>query len=261
MGSAASTIRKHENSISDKCVKFCQCFAGLSAKSRSARANRVQAWMALDNNGNGYVSLAETGKWIQNSLINFLGEEKTAKEIYHAFYPSYIRSFKDAADCGLKRKITGKADTDDYVQRGEFRVLCAYLCLYAVMFDAFSLIDGYNPSLSEKDNEGVDEEDDRKVSPKEWEAAYGEFKSSPFVALKMCAASKDLAEAAFSEMDLDGKGAVLLSEFCEWVKSVEIKMGTDFGDILALDADQAKQASTTGIQKKMADMGKYSYYS
>ena len=45
MGSAASTIRKHEASCSDNCVRFVQCFAGMSMKTPTARANRVQAWM------------------------------------------------------------------------------------------------------------------------------------------------------------------------------------------------------------------------
>ena len=45
MGSAASTIRKHEATCSDNCVRFVQCFAGMSMKTNTARANRVQAWM------------------------------------------------------------------------------------------------------------------------------------------------------------------------------------------------------------------------
>ena len=165
------------------------------------------------------------------------------------------RAFKDAADCGLKKDIKGasSADTDDYVQRGEFRVLCAYLCLYAVMFDAFSLIDGYVPGVDKEDNEGVGADDDRKVSPKEWADAFKKLAGSPFVALKMCAASKEMADAAFEEMDLDRKGAVLLVEFCEWIKMKEIDMSTSFGKVLALDADQEAITRKTGIQKKYAD--------
>lgn len=198
------------------------------------------------------MSLAEVGKWIKDSLINFLGDDKMGTEIYKAFYPSYIRAFKDAADCGIKKDIKGatSADTDDYVQRGEFRVLCVYLCLYAVMFDSFSLIDGYTPGLCKEDNEGVGADDDRKVSEEEWKAAYKKLGNSPFVALKMCAASKDMANAAFDEMDLDGKGAVLLMEFCEWIKMKEIHMNTDFGKVLALDADQQRRTEAGGLQKR-----------
>merc|ERR1740117_2644372 len=82
--------------------------------------------MCLDNNGNGYVSLAETGKWIKDSLTNFLENADKALIVYKSFYPSYIRAFKDAG-----------ASTDDYVQKSEFRLLCAYLCLYGIMFDHF----------------------------------------------------------------------------------------------------------------------------
>jgi len=253
MGSAKSTIKKHQKEVAEDLLLFVKCFAANTAKNDLAKANRVQAWMALDNNGNGVVSLAETGKWIQSSLISFLGDKNKGVEIYKQFYPSYIRAFKDAADCGTKRQIKGAkagTTTDDYVEKSEFRILCVYLCLYACMFEAFSLIDGYDKNAT--DNEGVGHNDDRKISPDEWHKAHSEFKNSIFVALKMCSTSRSIAKAAFSEMDLDGKGAVILMEFCEWIKMKEIDMNTEFGKVLALDSQQKSQNSSS-LRKKARD--------
>ena len=50
--------------------------------------------------------------------------------------------------------------------------------------------------------------------------------------------------------DVPSKGAVLLVEFCEWIKMKEIQMNTDFGKVLALDADQERRTQAGGIQKR-----------
>merc|ERR1740117_1500968 len=179
--------------------------------------------MCLDNNGNGYVSLAETGKWIKDSLTNFLENADKALIVYKSFYPSYIRAFKDAA-----------ASTDDYVQKKEFRLLCAYLCLYGIMFDHFVRIDGFGAG---KGTDGVgieDKSDDRRMSEAEWNSARKDFKMSPFISLKV-AARKKTGAGIFKEMDADGKGMVLLNEFCAYIKEGEIEMETPFGKLLAVD--------------------------
>jgi len=236
MGASASVASADRTLLSTECVTFLECFEGMGAKTRRAKANRTQAWMALDNNGNGYVSLAETGKWVKNSLINYVGDADKANIIYKSFYPSYIRSFKDAADASKDKQITGSdACTDDYVQKSEFRLLCAYLCLYAIMFDHFARIDGFGAGKG-ADKEGIeDASDDRRVSREEWDKARTDFGASPFIALKV-AARKKTGGNIFDEMDADSKGKVLLNEFCKYIKEGEIEMGTDFGKILAIDA-------------------------
>ena len=45
-------------------------------------------------------------------------------------------------DSGATLEGTEKATADDYVSKGEFRLFCAYLCIYGTMFDAFAKIDG-----------------------------------------------------------------------------------------------------------------------
>lgn len=245
--------------MSEHCIKFCECFEQLADKSKRAKANRVQAWMALDNNHNGYVSLAETGKWIKDTLINYTHSRVSGEVLYKTFYPSYIRAFKDAADAGRERDITDKADTDDYVQQFEFRLLCAYLCIYAIMFDHFAKIDGGSKSVG-YDGVGIEgADDDRRISRKEWDKARKQFKRSPFVSLRMVARKSKrcrkqdakISDAIFDEMDADGKGMVLLAEFCNWIKEGEIELGTQYGKVLEVDKDE----DSAGEEHK----GGYSY--
>merc|ERR1712224_661871 len=149
------------------------------------RAFRKAAWRIVDNNGNGYVSLAETGKWIQNQCIHscleeaklsdrgsgktgkgHLGKAKVKKaqeegtRLYKLFYPCYIRAFLDAADIGKNGKVGGTktATKDDYVQRSEFRFLCVYICIYALMYDSFAVVDV---------GDGITKDDDRRISLEE----------------------------------------------------------------------------------------------
>ena len=76
------------------------------------------------------MSLAETGKWIRETLIAYTENAIYGEMLYKCFYPSYIRAFKDAADAGRDTAIAGSsASADDYVQKNEFRLLCSYLCL------------------------------------------------------------------------------------------------------------------------------------
>lgn len=225
MGAGASIAKlKNNQTTSYQVRKFVECFSGLAERGKAARAARVYAWRSLDNNGNGYVSLAETGAWIKQVLLDYMPWDPDFCDAqYEKFYPSYIRSFKDAADAGKDREIPGiDASTDDYMQKGEFRIFTAYLCGYAVMYDAFHKIDS------------TDGDEERKFSKENWDAGFGDFVGSPVAALSACATSPALAEIAYGEMDADGKGAVLLIEFCAWCKAKEIAMQTDLGKLLAL---------------------------
>jgi len=200
----------------------------------------------LDNNGNGHVSLAETGLFIKRTLSlhcqelarEAAGTRKLGKaaneeavdkgvRLYKLYYPSYIRAFKDAADYGTDKKVSADesktATYDDYVQYNEFRLLLNYLWLYAAMFDSFARVDG--------GSEGTTATDDRRVSADEWAAGALKLGGSPFLALS-CVQKESVADI-FTQMDSDGKGMVLLDEFCRFIEAGEVKAKTQIGKLLA----------------------------
>lgn len=99
---------------------------------------------ACPSAGNGLCSLAELDTWVlQRLLVKFpntgKGKDRVTpgQDLHKSFRPCYIRAFKDAADYAKDEGevITGmkSAKQDDYVSTGEFRLFCAYLCIYAAM--------------------------------------------------------------------------------------------------------------------------------
>jgi len=242
------------NGVSDDALKFISFFVNFTPL--SAKRARTDAWRVIDVNGNGYVSLAETGKWIAELLeIQLVGEagegdqgkggktgkdhpgkarvkeaQDSAKLLYKRFYPCYIRAFLDAADIGKNGKVGGTktATKDDYVQRMEFRYLCVYLCIYALMYDAFSVVDGGGSGKE------ITKDDDRRISLAELTAACGKFKGHPLVGAKLLGMPSTYGnvEAVFKEMDGDGKGMVLLNEWCAWLEKKEVANKTKLGKLL-----------------------------
>uniref|UniRef100_A0A6V3E2V9 EF-hand domain-containing protein n=1 Tax=Heterosigma akashiwo TaxID=2829 RepID=A0A6V3E2V9_HETAK len=227
MGAAASALG---SGASEDVKTFVDCFIAMAAQTPEGKAARRQGWMAADPNGNGIASLAEIDGWIQKTLLFDFGENQDeADRLWKLFRPCYIRAFNDAKDIGRDRAVAGtNASTDDYVQKGEFRLMNAYLCIYAVMFDAFALIDGGGP--------GTDAHDDRRMSLEEWTAGYDKVKDHGFVGLAGIAdeASEDSIESIFAQMDADGKGMVLLNEWCRWLEKKEQEAGTPIGQMLAI---------------------------
>lgn len=228
---AASSVAKLPADAKDL-IEFVGYFAPLAEQTPAAKKARQMAWMGLDPNNNGLVSLAEFDGWVQNVLIGgsslkdkALGEEE-GKRLWRAFRKSYIRAFNDAKDIGEKKDNKGgKTNTDDYVTKGEFRLLAAYACIYATMFDAFAKIDG--------GSDGQTADDDRRIDLDELKASYASVSSYPLVALQ----SDGDVEAIFKAMDLDGKGKVLLIEFCKYCEAAEQEQGTDIGKMLAVGDD------------------------
>eukprot|EP00941_MAST-03F_sp_MAST-3F-sp1_P004639 g4639.t1 len=231
MGAAAST-QIAESTMSDTCKSFCKIFSPMAAKTEEGKVARVQGWLACDPNGNGHVSLAEAEAWLLKGLQSYFSEDaEEAQRVWKCFRPSYIRAFNDAKD--LAKKAGGDDRGDDYVQKVEFRGLISYFCLYAVMYDAFALIDGGGGTV---DNKGGD---DRKMTLEEWKSGAEKVAGHGFVGLKNAAAG-DL-EATFKDMnsgrtaegaDAGNDSVVMLSEFCAWVEKKEGEAGTTWGKLL-----------------------------
>jgi len=271
MGAGASvptSTQLADGGVSAEARKFVNVFLPFCYTTEASKDLRNQAWRSVDNNGNGYVSLAETGKWIKDLIGTYYRAEakptdrgkgvklsskdrkkiKAASEdsvlLYKQFYPCYIRAFLDAADIGKNGAVKGTktATKDDYVQRKEFRYLCIYLCVYGLMYDAFSAVDGFSISDKESGVTNVTKDDDRRITKEELAKASNAFRGHPLSGLKMLGMPDRYGntDMIFAEMDADGKGKVLLKEWCSWLEDKEVEHKTAIGELLTYTTDVAE---------------------
>merc|ERR1719487_1004850 len=225
---------------------FVGCFEHLAKRSPESKEARNKAWNAADPNGNGFCSLAEIDGWVKKHLLDNKMETEAAERLWKLYRPCYIRAFRDAADATEDRQVAGtkSATTDDYVQRKEFRLLCAYLSIYARMFDAFDMIDGGNV--------GTTAVDDRRMSLEEWLQGFEKVQGHGFVGLEAVQGAVE-AEAVFKEIDADGRGMVLLDEWCSFMKGKEQAAGTAVGQLLSVGDEVEDEDSKSSASKDAAD--------
>ena len=235
--------------VSPDLVDFVQIFGPFAEKTDAGAAMRKKGFSVADPNGNGLCSLAELEGFILNSVMAAHPGEK-GRNLFDLFRPSYIRAFTDAkdykADDGTVLAGTKNATADDFVSKGEFRLFCTYLCTYAVMYDAFSKIDGGGAGRGG---------DDRKITTDEWMAGYKGVSAHGFVALSTME-SDAAAMEVFRSMDANGGGVLTLEEWCEFIKASEIAAGTDIGLSLAEDEDASAAAGGADGDAKTAKAAK-----
>lgn len=138
-------------------------------------------WKRLDYNGNGIVSLAEVDKMVVELCSG--GQ-----------WPAYLNS-KPALMRAFKKATLKDGNGDDWVQRGEFRVLLLNIFWFAKLFQIFK---------------EVDTGSDRRVD-------FNEFKAG-LSKLGMGFMSAEDEKAEFDKIDRNGGGQVLFVEFCAWVR-------------------------------------------
>ena len=175
------------------------------------KSRRAELYSSFDGNGNGWISLSETGGGILQTLSN-LYKANEATELYKRFYRSYIRAFVDARDASPS---VGVSD-DHYVSRSEFRLLIVYLRVYATWHEVFRLVDcerslGMAESIVSLDIEVP--QGDHRISRDEWVAALPKIQDAancwaPYLALQEATADD------FDAIDVNNGGMIDLQEFC-----------------------------------------------
>ena len=155
---------------------------------------RNKLWRSVDINGNGYVSLAELDKGIRDAMQN--------QELFDS-KPVLIRAFQAARNKVKTKSLYGP----DYVQRCEFRLLLLYIRQYMEYWVAFNR---------------VDKSGDDRISLAEFLDAQGE--------LEKWVGPIDDMEATFKEVDINGGGMILFSEFVRWAinRSLDLEDDDDY---------------------------------
>ena len=147
-------------------------------------------WKLIDNNGNGYASLAEIDKGIRDVIQ--LDEVFDAK-------PAIMRAFQHAKNAVASNSKYG----DDYIEWREFRIFLLALRQRFEYWEAFKKID-----------DGGDGRIDLE-----------EFTNAKEAIEKWVGPIEDPA-AEFASIDTNGGGQILFDEFCDW----SIKKDLDLDD-------------------------------
>ena len=136
------------STVSDELRDFMVPFIPMSLKTPEGEKLRKGGFRDADPNGNGLCSLAELETFVLKELMKAYPKDKSqmddkgnplekGRDLFDLYRPCYIRAFKDAADykadSGKVLEGTKTSTADDFVSKGEFRLFCAYLCIYAGM--------------------------------------------------------------------------------------------------------------------------------
>lgn len=166
------------------------------AKNAEDRKKRREMFSAIDMNGNGYVSLAEIDRGIQDVL--------NLPEIFNCKKP-IMRAFQAA-----KNKYKSKSKYgDDYIEWMEFRIFLVYLRQYFEYWVMF---------------ERVDASGDHKISLDEFKTAIPTMKKWGVVI------TDPVKE--FKKIDKNGGGSIMFDEFCAYAikKNLDLEDDDDFDD-------------------------------
>lgn len=148
------------------------------------------------------------------------------------YYRSYIRAWVDAKDAMPARP--GHPEDDDYVTRGEFRLLLEYLQIYATWLEVFArLVDVGDPNHARDALGVVHIEPDHRIAREEWDHAIGRMREAgrtwaPYVQLR------EVSPADFDAIDKNGGGYIDFREFCEWMEAGEKEAETFAGEELGV---------------------------
>ena len=166
------------------------------ANNAEERKKRREMFSAIDMNGNGYVSLAEIDRGIQDVL--------NLPEVFNCKKP-IMRAFQAA-----KTKYKAKSKySDDYIEWMEFRIFLVYLRQYFEYWVMF---------------ERVDASGDHKISLDEFKKAIPTMKKWGVVI------TDPVKE--FKKIDKNGGGSIMFDEFCTYAiqKNLDLEDDDDFDD-------------------------------
>ena len=223
------------DNASENLVDFCAALAPYGERSPSAVQLRRDGYAAADSNANNMLSLAETELFIQFALKKLYPKKRSAF-LFQNFRFSYIYAFNNAKGLhsGDKDILPGAktATEDDYVSFSEFRIFTLYLRIYAVMFDLFTNIDGGSV--------GITDDNDQRIDRGEFRRWFKRTGGGPRFKAFEGVDTMEEAENLFSSLDFNSTGKVLFSEWCRYIKEIEIAENTFIGKVLNGDMRPTK---------------------
>merc|ERR1712215_73683 len=163
------------------------------ARTKDDFTKRKELWDAMDVNGNGFLSLAELTKGVQDVLA--------VEELFDAI-PAINRSFHHCKNVSNNPSEHGP----DFIEFREFRLLLQTIRQFFEYYQAF---------------DRIDTGDDGKISKEE-------FTSDALkdILEKWVGPIEDMEEE-FDSIDSNGGGEILFNEFIDWALAKDLDIDDD----------------------------------
>lgn len=207
---------------------FVKAFAALAERTETAKLARQEEWPEADTGGNGVLSLTMIERWIQQRLSKEHGG-KDGQRFYKAYIPAYIRAFQAAQTASADAQAAeGGSNTAGYVSRAEFRLLCAYLCLYALAFDSSRKIAGSSSDRTQQ-----------RISLQEWINGSEKVGNHGFLLFALAkGADEEKKRKMFEEMEGGKSGSVAFSDWRNHLIKKEVETETPMGKLIIIDTER-----------------------
>lgn len=219
------TLQIAGNSASSDVKSFLKVFGSLAQKGDDAKELRRVEWWDADKTRTGRLSLDAVNRWIQSKLAKAFGT-KRGSTLWKNYQVIYGYAFQSAMEVPNR-------NPSDLLCPAEFRLLNAYLCIYALAMDAFVSI-FENPSI-------ISVTEERKLNRTDWMDGHQRAAKHGFVALTN---ASDNALIIFDELDTNNDGCVSLAQWFHFLKENEISCGTPIGWLIHVGGSIPAKATT-----------------
>ncbi len=253
-------------------IAFVDVFRALGEKTKDHSRLRKYIFSEIDS-GRGKVRLDDLNEFIASALKQKYGDEE-GQEIFELFSPCYRHAYESAKLLKrnrVKQSIsTYDQDEDDNISFTEFRIFTVFLCIYAAMFDIFSMILVQNEAdwdayICEEGEEGQQREEeirnkeqqqkqqrfhdnDIQMTLEEFLHRYESARSHGF-SISTDLSTGNKATALFNRIDTDKRGYIYFSEWIEYIKKDETRRKTNLGALLCGKIKPSITAVPTNVSK------------
>jgi len=219
--------------FSESLKKFVTTFQPFTEKRGADPLPRKKLFAVYDRTGLNRLGLKELKNFVLDKLTTEFGPDH-GKKTFDVFEPVYGLAYNATKD--FKNHVS-PGDVGDYVGFQHFRILNILLCVYAGMFDAFTIL------LAASDDSG-----EQGILRNQFIGGYQMLASSGFVALEQI----NEASATFDEINIGNKEIFNFTEFCIWVTRELLmrKVVGNSSDSISSERISSAQTTLNAISKE-----------
>jgi Ca2+-binding EF-hand superfamily protein len=192
--------------------------------------------LAVGDNEAGALSLAEANALTRKTVTRREWDEGRAKLLRSVFQSlqmcSADENFADAAFEQMDVESNGRVTLEQFCHF----IKSKEITIQSEWDEVLAVGDNEAGALSLAEANALTR---KTVTRREWDEGRAKLLRSVFQSLQMCSADENFADAAFEQMDVESNGRVTLEQFCHFIKNKEIRIQSEWGEVLAVGDNEA----------------------